>query len=120
MAENRRAFGQWLHRRDRVSNDRYREQRVVVKRAIKVVKRITGWRWGEESRNDFEDNKNMFLKDVTRVGQCEQGRDDMVKDVNGQKLRHDVEVLWRWEEYFEQVLNVGDVREADINVVGDW
>ena len=26
----------------------------------------------------------------------------------------------RWAEYFEQVLNVADVREANINVVGNW
>ena len=26
----------------------------------------------------------------------------------------------RWAEYFEQVLNVTDVREANINVVGNW
>ena len=26
----------------------------------------------------------------------------------------------RWPEYFEQVLNVADVREANINVVGNW
>ena len=26
----------------------------------------------------------------------------------------------RWAEYFEQVLNVADVTEANINVVGNW
>ena len=26
----------------------------------------------------------------------------------------------RWAEYFEQVLNVADVRDANINVVGNW
>ena len=26
----------------------------------------------------------------------------------------------RWAEYFEQVLNVADVREANINVGGYW
>ena len=26
----------------------------------------------------------------------------------------------RWAEYFEQVLKVADVREANINVVGNW
>ena len=26
----------------------------------------------------------------------------------------------RWAEYFEQVLNVADVREANINVVSNW
>ena len=45
--------------------------------------------------------------------------DEMVKDVNGQISRNGVEVRRRWAEYFEQVLNVEDVREANINVVGD-
>ena len=43
----------------------------------------------------------------------------MVKDVNGQILRDGVEVR-RCSEYFEQVSNVADVREANINVVGNW
>ena len=44
----------------------------------------------------------------------------MVKDVNGQILCDGAEVRSRWAEYFEQVLNVADVREANINVVGNW
>ena len=43
----------------------------------------------------------------------------MVKNVNGQMLHDSVEVK-RWTEYFEQVLNVEDVRDANINVVGNW
>ena len=50
----------------------------------------------------------------------EQARKEMVKDVNGQILRDGVEVRRRWAEYFEQVLNVADVKEANINVVGNW
>ena len=26
----------------------------------------------------------------------------------------------RWAQYFEQVLNVADVREVNINLVGNW
>ena len=44
----------------------------------------------------------------------------MVKNVNCQILRDGVEVRRRWAEYFEQVLNVADVREANISVVGNW
>ena len=44
----------------------------------------------------------------------------MVKDVNRQILRDSVEVRRRWAEYFEQVLNVADVREVNISVVGNW
>ena len=47
-------------------------------------------------------------------------RDEMGKDVNGQILCEGVEVRRRWAEYFEQVLKVADVREANINVVGNW
>ena len=50
----------------------------------------------------------------------EQAREEMVKDVNGQILHDGVEVRRRWAEYFEQVLNVADVREANINIVGNW
>ena len=50
----------------------------------------------------------------------EQAREEIVKDVNGQILRECVEVRRRWAEYFERILNVADVREANINVVGNW
>ena len=40
--------------------------------------------------------------------------DKMVKHVNGQILRDAVEARRRWAESFEQVLNVEDVREANI------
>ena len=39
MAEKRRAFEEWLQRRDSVTYDRYRAQRVVVKWAVQVAKR---------------------------------------------------------------------------------
>ena len=51
---------------------------------------------------------------------CEHAREEMVKDVNGQILSDVLEVRRRSAEYFEQVLNVADVREANINVVGNW
>ena len=35
-------------------------------------------------------------------------------------LREGVEVRRRRSEYFEQVLNVADVEEANIIVVGNW
>ena len=62
VAEKRRAFGEWLQRRDRVTYDRYREQRVVVKLAIQTAK--IKRRWGERLGNDFEGNKKMFWKVV--------------------------------------------------------
>ena len=59
----------------------------------------------------------MFWEEVKQVRKGEQARE--VKDVNGQILQEGVEVRRRWAECFEQVLNVENVREANINVVGD-
>ena len=58
VAEKRRAFEEWQQRRDRVTYDRYRAQRVVAKRAVKVAKRMASRRLG----NDFDCNKKMFWK----------------------------------------------------------
>ena len=70
--------------------------------------------------NDFDGNKKIFWKEEKRVRKDEQARDEMVKNANGQILRDGVEVRRRWAQYFEQVQNVADVREANINVVGNW
>ena len=40
--------------------------------------------------------------------------------MNGRILRDDVEVKRRCAEYFGQILNVVDVMEAIINIVGNW
>ena len=54
----------------------------------------------------------MFLKEVRRVKRGEQAEAEMVKDVNGQILHDAAEVRRKWAEYFEQVLNVADVKEG--------
>ena len=94
--------------------------RVVVKRSVQVAKRMANRRLGKRLGNDFVGNKKIFWKELKRVSKGEQARNEMVKDVNGQISRDGVEVRRRWAEYFEQVLNVADIREANINVVGNW
>ena len=79
-----------------MTNDRYWAQRVVVKRAVQVAKRMSNRRWGEQLENDFESNKTMFWKEVQRVRKGEQAREEMVKDVNGQIMHDGVEVRRRW------------------------
>ena len=44
ITEKRRAFEEWLQRRNRDTYGRYRAQRAVVKQAIKVAKRMADWR----------------------------------------------------------------------------
>ena len=62
VAEKRRAFEEWLRRRDRVTYDRYRAQRVAVKLAVQAGKRMADRRWGERLGNYFDGNKRCFEK----------------------------------------------------------
>ena len=94
--------------------------RVSVKLAVQAAKRMADRRWGERLGNDFDRNKKMFWKEVKLVRKGEQARVEIEKDVSGQILRDGVEVRRRWGQYFVQVLNVADVREANINAVGNW
>ena len=70
-------------RKERVTYDRYRAQRVAVKLAVQAAKRMEDGRWGERLGNDFEGNKKMFWKEVKGVWKGEQAREEMVKNVNG-------------------------------------
>ena len=70
VVERRRAFEEWLQRSDRVTNDRYRAQRVVVKRAVQVLKRTADWRWRERLGNDFDGNS----KDILESGKASEER----------------------------------------------
>ena len=40
VAEKRRAFEEWLQRRDSITYDRYRAQRMAVKLAVQAAKRM--------------------------------------------------------------------------------
>ena len=87
----------YTQRRDRVIYNRYRTQREVAKRAVKVAKRMADWRWGEDSGMISRKTKIFFLKEVMRLRKGEQTRDEMVKDVNGQIFRDCEEVRRRWQ-----------------------
>ena len=95
VAKKRRAFEEWLQRRDRVIYDRYRAQRVAVKWQSKLQKE---WRTGDVESNQgmiLRETKKMFWKEVKLVRKGEQAREEIVKDVNGQILCDGIEVRRR-------------------------
>ena len=55
----------------------------------------------------------MFWKEERRVRNCEQTKDEVVKDVNGQILPDGDGVRRMWENYFEQILNVEDLKKNE-------
>ena len=80
----KKRVGRWPKREELLRNG-FREEiglpmtdaghRVVVKRAVQVVKRMADRRWGERLENDSEANIKIFWKEVKRVRKGEQVRD---------------------------------------------
>ena len=63
------------------------------------------------------ENKKKFWKEVRRVRKGGSRMEETVKEVNGQLLKGN-EARKRWAEYFEELLNAQEDREADIVSVG--
>ena len=74
-------------------------------------------KWGQDFDRSYEENKKKFWKEVRRVRKGGWRTEETIKDVNGRLLRGN-EARKRWAEYFEELLNVQEDREADIVAVG--
>ena len=71
---------------------------------------------GQDSKRLYEENKKKFWKEVRRVRKGGSRTEEIVKDVNGRLLNGN-EARKRWAEYFEELLNVQEDREANIMAV---
>ena len=67
VASKKRAFEEWLQKRDGVTYDRYRGERSVVKRVVKEAKKRADARWGMRLSENFGENRRMFWREVKRV-----------------------------------------------------
>ena len=117
VEEKKRAFEEWLQCNSVEKHERYREKNVEAKRKVEEAKRMSNFKWGQDFDRSYEENKKKFWKEVRRVRKGGLRMEETVKDVNGRLLRGN-EARKRWAEYFEELLNVQEDREADIVAVG--
>ena len=117
LGEKRKIYERWLQSRREEEWELYKEKRREAKRAVQQAKRRANERWGERIASNFRERKKMFWKEVKRVRKGERKKEECVKDVNGEVLVERERVLGRWGEYFENLLNVEDGRQAEIAAV---
>ncbi|KAK7016410.1 hypothetical protein SK128_014147, partial [Halocaridina rubra] len=66
-------------------------------------------------------NKMMFWKEVKRVKKGGCGKEERVKGADGKLLVDEIKVREKWAEYFKNLLNEEDDREAEIMAVeNEW
>ena len=108
VEEKKRVYEEWLQCNSMEKYERYREKNVVEE-----AKRMSNFKWGQDFDRLYEENKKKLWKEVSKDGSR---TEETVKDVNGRLLRGN-EAKKRWAEYFEELLNVQEDREADIVAV---
>ena len=109
VGEKKRTFEEWLQCNSVEKHERYREK--------KCGSQAKGGGSKQDFDRSYEENKKKFWKEVRRVRKGGSRMEETVKDVNGRLLRGN-ETRKRWAEYFEELLNVQEDREADIVAVG--
>ena len=112
VMEKKRAYEVWLQRGGQEAYESYRGKRRMVKRVVGKAKKAANDRWGRELTESFGQNKKMFWKEVKRLRKGELGGEELVKDRDGGLLVESLDVRRRWAEYFSELLNVEDEREA--------
>ena len=115
--EKKWMYEEWLQKKDALSYGRYKRKRMEVKNVVKKAKREADERWGERMNESFRENSKMFWKELKRVRKGESGSESRIKDGSGRLLVEEEEIKKRWAEYFEELLNVWDEREANIVAV---
>ena len=119
VKDKRKIFEEWLQKGSAELYERYKRKRVEVKRKVRTAKRRADEKWGRSLTENFERDKKKFWKEVKRVRGGESGREERVKDVDGNLLVEGEQVRERWAQYFRELLNVEDDREAVIVAVGN-
>ena len=116
VEEKKKAYGEWLQHGGREKYERYQAINVEVKRLVREAKTTANDRWGQDFGRSYEENKKKFWKELKRVRKGRARTEETVKDVNGNLVKGG-DARKRWAEYFENLLNVVEEREAEIVAV---
>ena len=115
VKEKRELYEVQLQDKRDVSVHAYRMKGREVKKKVRQKKKAANEKVGVNLSKYFVENKKLFYREVNAERKVKEQMDFRIKDVNGEMLSEESEVLSRWSEYFEVLLNVEDRREAEMN-----
>ena len=91
------------------------EKKREVKRKTREKQQMADDRLGLRLSENFKENKKLFWSGVNSERKEREQMDFRIKDADGEYVTEERAVLDRWSEYFEQLLNFDDGREAMLN-----
>ena len=97
----------YLRNRNQQNYDSYKLQRVRVRELIKTAKQRSWEEFGKKMEEDRHGNQKLFYKVLKNIRKGRQGKQRCIKSEQGEILENDTDIMTRWREYFEEMLNGG-------------
>ena len=113
IAEKKAAFKKWQKSGAQEDKQEYRRMKQEAKRQVAIAKEQASEKWAEELET-LEGRKKIFqiARQMKKENQDVMGA-KFVKDRKGEMLMHSTDVLRRWGEYFEELMNEKNDFEVD-------
>ncbi|KAK4303316.1 hypothetical protein Pmani_005768 [Petrolisthes manimaculis] len=120
ISKKKRAKMKWDRQMDEESKQEYKEMQSTAKKEVakakdrayeKLYEKLDS-REGEKDLYRLARQRDRAGRDVQHV--------KMIKDVDGNILTSEESVLRRWKEYFEELMNIENVRERRLEELEEW
>ena len=99
------AFRAWLAQGSPEAADRYRQARRAAAAAVADAKTRTWEEFGEAMEKDFRLASRKFWQTIRRLRKGKQGLPQAVLSRGGELLTRTGDIVGRWKEHFEELLN---------------
>ena len=105
VQEKKRAYRAWLNMPNSDSRGVYCEAKKAVKEAVAAAKANSWENFGVALESNFREAPKVFWQTIRRLRTGKIASIKSVKDRKGEILTGEEEILQRWREYFEELLN---------------
>ena len=110
IKEKKNAWKMYLNNKTTENYELYKQERRKVKEAISVGKQRMWTEFGEKMENNSKNNQKLFYKTLKTMKNKKSTEKHRIRDNQGNILTEDTEIMNRWREYFQELLdsNVSD------------
>jgi Reverse transcriptase (RNA-dependent DNA polymerase)/Endonuclease-reverse transcriptase len=104
---------EYLKEKTAESYEIYKNQRKCVKDLVMKAKEEEWEEFGEKLEKDSKGNQKLFFRVIKTLRKQKISNALQIKNKQGDIKRGDKEIMDRWREYFEELLNVENTQEVD-------
>lgn len=113
VKRKKQAWQKYLNNKTNENHEKYKQQRRNVKEIIREAKQVTWRQFGEKIETDSKSNQKLFYKTIKSLRKGRTKKIDTIRNKDGLILTEGQQIMSRWKEYFEELLNRGAAAEIE-------